>query len=150
MGGGRLGPPLQVGPPQLPQGCALLWAGLSACRCRGRSGSEVWGLPFSPRLWVLLGWGVVLESQGVSHHSVDPVGQLTVHRQIWPQHGDLLGGPGKALRDSHHMEPLRLGDDGESFAEKQSRFSLTKSSKQTGDSWEASQSCIRYLVLCNK
>lgn len=48
------------------------------------------------------------------------------------------------------MEPLRLGDDGESFAEKQSRFSLTKSSKQTGDSWEASQSCIRYLVLCNK
>lgn len=80
MGGGRLGPPLQVGPPQLPQGCALLWAGLSACRCRGRPGSEVWGLPYSPRLWVLLGWGVVLESQGVSHHSVDPDGQLTVHR----------------------------------------------------------------------
>ena len=62
----------------------------------------------------------------------------------------LLGGPGKALRGSHHMEPLRLGDDGESFAEKQSCFSLTKSSKQTGDSWEASWSCIRNLLLCNK
>ena len=102
MGGRRLGPLLQVGPPQLPQGCALLWAGLSACRCRGRSGSEVWGLPFSPWLWVLLGRGVVLESQGVSHGSVDPVGQLTVHRhRSGPNMGNCSGKETSRRRDSH-------------------------------------------------
>lgn len=89
MGGGRLGPPLQVGPPQLPQGCALLWAGLSACRCRGRPGSEVWGLPYSPRLWVLLGWGVVLESQGVCHHCGPRWAADGSQTQIWSQRGDL-------------------------------------------------------------
>lgn len=40
-----------------------------------------------------------------------------------------LGVPGKVLRGSHQVESLALGDDGESFCEKQSRFSLTKRSK---------------------